>query len=220
MQKKDPNSIKTTIPLPVLIGETRALYCWCQADKSELVSNGLNWDIIETLPSLCNKCEALAVDCKVEKIALSQYRTKLKNKFMAASKKRTQISKKIRYALFVTKSIHKIPTYHRRRAYPEIIEDLFNLSALCSHFKDVLGKTGFDQKQASYLKDLSLELQNVSFTLSELVLKNLVLRTEYRSAYRDLYLSAQTIRNSAFEVFPSDSPRRCGYRSQYREKHK
>jgi hypothetical protein len=218
MQAIESKASKTTIPLPVLVGETRTMYAWCQADKSELTANGLKWEIVESLPALYNNGETLSVDLKIEKYSLSQYRKDLKIKFLAESKKRTLLSKNIRYALLVAKSVHKLPSYHRRRAYPEIIEDLFNLAALCDHFKNELKATEFDQKLAVSTKSLSLQLQDEAVALSELVFDYKARQKEFLHAYRKLYTSAQILRNCAFEVFPADSPRRLGYRSQYRKR--
>jgi hypothetical protein len=220
MKKKQPHTDKTTIPLPVLLGETRTMYCWCQADKKELVSNGFNWDVVESLPELCNNSETLLLDLDIETLSLSQYRRKLKNEFKAASHKRTQICKKIRYALLVAKSNHKIPGHYQRRAYPLIIEDLFNLATLCGHFKDELALTGFDQNEAVSLKELSLQLQNEDVALGALEIDCRALRKDFICAYKKLYSSAQTLRNCAFAVFPLDSPRRNGYYSRYRKEHR
>lgn len=220
MRKKQQNSEKTTIPLPVLVGEIRMMYSWCQTDKCELVSNGLKWEIVESLPALCDNSETLSINCKIERISLSEYRKSLKNKFLVASQKRALISKKIRYALSIANSDNKIQGYYRRRTYPEIIGDLFNLAALCGQLKDVLEITGFNQTWADSLKQLSLELQNDNVALSDLVLDYKDLRKAFLCAYHELYTSAQTIRNCAFEVFEPDSLRRQGYHSHYRKNHK
>jgi hypothetical protein len=220
MIKKRTHLEKTTIPLPVLIGETRMMYTWCQPDKSELISLGLKWEVVESLPVLCDTCETLSINCKIEKIALSQCRTELKNRFKTAIQKRTIILEKIRYALYVAESHHSLPAYYRRRTHSEIIEDLFNLSALCDHLKELLEKTGFDHKQSDSLRTLSLELQNEHVALSESIFSYEDLRKRYIRTYHELYTSAQKLRNCAFEVFPPDSPRRQGYYSQYRKTHK
>ena len=220
MKKKRVNFDTTTIPLPVLVGETRIIYEWCQTDKFELVSFGLKWEIVETLPVLCNNSEASFINCKIEKISLLQYKKNLEKKFKAASQTRGKISERIRYSLDVADNHHTIPAYHRRRANSEIVEDLFNLAAMCNHFKELLERTGFDHNQAESLKQLSLELQKEHITYNVMVRDYRELRKLYFCTYHELYKAVQSIRKCAFEVFPPGSPRRNGYHSQYRKTHK
>jgi hypothetical protein len=209
---------KTTTPFPVLAGEIRIVYAWCQADKSSLMEMGLQWEIVESLPILCDTCESLYVNYTVEKKSIMQYRREMTKKFRAASATRTVIAKRIRYALFLAGSSQKIPVYHRRKSYLMIIEDLINLVALCDHFSDILVKSGYNQEKNEQVKELAEQLENDLTNYDVLLFDYKQLQKQYVSSYQDLFRAVQIIRKCAFEVFAPGSPRRRGYRSEYRDR--
>jgi hypothetical protein len=211
---------KTTIPCLVLVGEARLMYEWCQSDKNEFESFGFNWETVNTIPALCNESQNLFVQLQIENITLEQYKRDLAKRFYEATKMRTVVSERIRYALQIAESDKHFPGYSRRRDYMEIIGDLLNLAGFCEQFKDILEKIGFNQQKAEDIKLLAIQLQTENVTLYSRVLENKDLKKKYLSAYHDLYNLVQLLRKCAFEIFPPDSPRRNGYQSQYRKVHK
>jgi hypothetical protein len=220
MKKKQTLTLKTTIPNPVLVGETRLLYDWCQSDRDELLSFGLDWQVIEELPDLCSKSESLFAQYQVEKITLAQFRRTVAKKFSSAMATRTRITERIRYALYVAKSDKQLDWYRLRRTRLEIIEDLFNLADMCVFLRNSLENVGFNADQADSVKRLAEELQSVSIELFKRELDCKDVKKEYYTAYTNLYSSVQLIRKCAFEVFPPGSPRRKGYQSEYRITHR
>ncbi len=220
MEKKQTFTEKTTIPNPVLVGEARLLYDWCQSDKNDLLSFGLDWQLIGELPDLCTKSESLHAKYQVEKIALAQFRRTVTKDFSSAMATRSRITERIRYALSVAKIDKQLNWYSLRRARSEIIEDLFYLAELCVHLQDPLKNVGFSLDQAVTVKLLAEELQYINVELFKRELDCKDIKKEYYAAYYTLFSSVQIIRKCAFEVFLPGSPRRKGYQSEYRKTHK
>jgi hypothetical protein len=214
---KKPENEKTSIPWPLLVGEARLMYEWCQPDKDLLIAAGLDWGIVESLPALSDKGQALSVQCKVEKISLAQRRRTLNQQCKAAIATRTGLAKKIRYALSMAGNDQKIPSYHRRVTCSEIVEDLIFLVALYDNLTDILEKSGFNQDLCTAITQTAQKLQNDNIELKLLNDDYKDLRTLFLCAYHSIYKISQDIRKSAFEVFPSDSVRRTGYQCQYRK---
>lgn len=208
---------KTSIPAEILISESIFLHAWCQSDKTELVSAGVDWSIVESLPALCEQCQTLYAKSSVENKELVVHKKRLRKLFKASIRVRSMVAKKIRHALKSAEYEKKLPVYHRRQKYAEVIQDLHDLSGLCGLFQSQLGATGFKPERAEAVKKCALLRQRDYLAVKQMSINARELRLDYLDSYRILYTAAQQIRDKALSYFPGTSDRRMGYVSQYRK---
>lgn len=209
--------MKTTIPVPFLVSESRTLARWCRPDREKLTKAGLDWALVEKLPLLADKCEELYVKYTVEKGDISECRRRMARRFKAASRVRSLTARKIRHALSVAGSENKLPSYHRREKPPEIIQDLFDLSYLCVRFKEYMENIGFSLRRASALEKLArIRSDELALFQGERLVQFSRLKSKLQNSYGELYGTMKRIRGCAFEVFGVGHPRREGYVSRYR----
>jgi hypothetical protein len=209
--------VTTSIPQPILVGEAMLLHRWCSDDREILVQNGLDWNIVESLPALCRTCDTLYIEFNLAKKEKGFSRKKLVRSFKNASRVRSLIAQRIRYALSVAEIDRKLPAYSKRKSIPAILADLKEVAALCTHFKEVLDKTGFRQQRAKAILKCADLKEKELLTYAKLKLEYKDLKKNYLQTYRNLYNASQAIRNCAFSIIPIDSKRRKGYTSHYRK---
>lgn len=208
---------KTSIPVEILISESIFLHAWCQDDKTELVSAGVDWSFVESLPVVCEQCQTLYAKSCVEMNELAIHKKRLKKRFKAAIRVRSMIADKIRDTLKSAECTQKLSVYHRRRKYAEVIQDLHELAGLCSILQPQLDAVGFKASRAGAVtKCASLRL-NDYLAVKQMGINARELRLEYLDSYRTLYNTVQQIRNKALAYFSKGSQRRDGYVSQYRK---
>jgi hypothetical protein len=211
---------KTSIPIQVLISESIFLYGWCQDDKTDLVSAGVDWATVESLPVICEQCQSLYAKSCVEMNELAIHKRRLKKRLKAAIRVRSMIAEKIRDALKSTECTQKLPVYHRRRKYAEVIQDLHELAGLCDILQPQLNNIGFKSSRAGAVtKCASLRLTDY-LAVKQMGINARELRLEYLDSYRTLYNTVQQIRNKALAYFSKGSSRRDGYVSQYHKNRK
>ncbi|HEX2956061.1 MAG TPA: hypothetical protein VHO70_04495, partial [Chitinispirillaceae bacterium] len=209
--------VTTSIPQPILVGETMLLHRWCVIDREILVRHGLDWKMIESLPELCSTCDSLYIKFTIAKQEKVQMRKKLVQSFKSASRVRALAVKNIRYAISAVESDRKLPCYSKRKSHPAIIADLKEIASLCVHFESALSKTGFRQQQAGAIMKCAHLKEQEYLKYQKLKLDYRELKTNYLHAYKNVYNASKKIRNCAFSIFPISSERRKGYVSEYRK---
>jgi hypothetical protein len=115
------------------------LHKWCIDDREVLVQNGLDWNIVESLPELCRICDTLYIEFSLTKKEKGFSRKKLVRSFNA-SRVRSLITERIRYAISVAGINRKLPAYSKRKSIPTILADLKVVAALCDHLREALEK--------------------------------------------------------------------------------
>lgn len=192
------------------------LHRWGVDDREALVGHGLDWKLIESLPELCGTCDSLYIEFSIAKHEKVQMRKRLVLSFKNASRVRSLISEKIRYAISVTEMGSKLPGYSRRTKYPEIIADLKTLAGFCDHLQEILETTGFKPCRSTAVKKCAALKEKEYLAIQSLLLDFKELKKRYVQSYRNLYKAVQAVRKCAYTVFPAGSERRKGYASQYR----
>lgn len=209
---------KTSVPFATLASEAHFLHLYCQSDKEILVKAGLDWNIVESIPSLYLKSTDLYARYTAERIFLSDIRRKEKRLFRAASRVRSRIAERIRDVIKLSGTEKKLQSFHRRVTYPQIIMDLYILSDLCYRFENLLVQTGFNMSRAAALKKLSRRREEGMLRIVQKELFIEELKGQYRKAYHELYAVSQAIRDAAFRAYPKGSRGRKGYQSSYRNR--
>lgn len=217
MNRTEPLHFKTTVPFPVLVGEIRTMFAWCQPDRDKLIKAGLDWTLVEKLPLLCDTAEKLCIRSKLDKVQLSLRRKRLAVKFRKAVLVRTVTCARIRQALNSAGSKKTLPSCKNRRKQHEILKDLFDFSGLCDHLEKELSAIGFKPKRTRSIRRVAQQLQREMVDLDLFKAEIGFRRGEYLSSYHELYSASACMKRCALDLFPPGSPRRPGYVSRYRK---
>jgi hypothetical protein len=211
---------KTSIPVAILASESVFLYAWCQQDRQELVKAGVDWATVESLPALCEKCQTLYAKSCVEKKELAVHKKRLRKLFRAAIRVRSMIAEKIRDVLEISGSDKKLPVYHRRTKYAEVIQDLHNLVGFGTMLRSELGSIGFKPNRIDAVKKCAELRQRDYLAVYKMGIEVSELRLEFLDSYKTLFTTVQKIRKKALSHFPKSSLRHDGYVSQYHKNRK
>jgi hypothetical protein len=140
-QIKVPNSI----PVGIYIQEAEYLYRWCQDDKEEFTSKGLDWTVVEDLPVRFGALREAEL-----KWHQAQYlRRKAENIWVRELSKgydlKNEIAHHFYYAFQDSPSlIVKLKKFLKGTTHAEMIQCLNNLSVLGLSNQELLRKIGFD----------------------------------------------------------------------------
>jgi len=212
------DQIKTpgSIPLGIYIQEAEDLSHWCQDDKEELMTKGVDWTVVEDLPDRTD----------VLRYAESNWTFQQSQRMISAGTRLQEVSKgydlrndlvhHFRYAFRDDSSlILRVNEISKRVTRKGMIKGLRDLSVLGRSNRDLLTKIGFDLALLDMARikadDLEAKYKNGSWD-------------------RESYLEAKKFRNQAFThlkeavdyireygryVFWRNAGRLKGYRSNY-----
>ena len=214
-QIKVPNSI----PIGIYIQEAEYLYSWCQDDKEELTSKGLDWTVVEDLPIRCGALREAESNWHQAKFLRREAENIWVRELSKGYDLRNEIAHHFYYAFQDSPSLLiKVKKFLKGTTHAEMIQCLNNLSVLGCYNQELLSKIGFD------------------FTLLDLAAqKSDELSTKKKAASWESkdYLEPKKIRHQAFTylkeavdliydygryVFRKDSARLKGYRSNHLRK--
>jgi hypothetical protein len=211
-QIKNPKNI----PPGIYIQEAEDLYKWCQDDKEELTSKGLDWKVVEDLPV---RCDALSVAASNWNVKQSQRRASAKIWLKEASKGydlRNELVHHFRYAFRDDSSlILRVTEISKRITRKGMIKGLRDLFVLGKANRDLLTKIGFDLTLLDMARikadELDAKYEAGSWD-----------REDYREvkkirdqAFTHLKEAVDYIREYARYVFWRNAYRLKGYRSNY-----
>jgi hypothetical protein len=140
-QIKTPNSI----PVGIYIQEAECLYTWCQDDKEELMSKGLDWTVVEELPIRCGALREAESKWSMEQIL----RREAEKIWVKESPKgydlRNVLVHHFYYAFRYDSSLmERVKEISERITHAGMIQGLKDLSALGRANRELLTKFGFD----------------------------------------------------------------------------
>jgi hypothetical protein len=214
-QIKIPNSI----PLGTYIMEAYYLHTWCQDDKEELTSKGLDWTVVEDMP----------IRCEVLSDAVSNWTFKKSQRMISAKDwlheapdgfdLRNELVHHFRYAFRDYSSlILRVSEISKRITQKGMIKGLRDLSVLGKANRDLLTKIGFD---LTLLDMAGIKADEYEAKCKEGSWD----REDYREAkkfrnqaYTHLKEAVDYIREYGKFVFWKDAHRLKGYRSSYLRK--
>jgi hypothetical protein len=180
------DQIKTLdkIPVGIYIMEAYYLYNWCQDDKEELTSKGLDWKLVEDLPVRCGALSQAEVKWQLEQ----RVRREAEKIWVRDSPKgydlRNVLVHHFHYAFRDDSSlIGWIKEIAQSTTHDCMITGLKELSALGKANRDLLEKIGFDFKLLDQASQTSDDLDS---------------KYAAGSWKSEAYLEAKKIRNQAF----------------------
>jgi hypothetical protein len=132
MKKK--SDTHSRIPLAELIQEGCDTQYICEKDKAELVSSGFDWELVDSLPLLTERCIRADVAWQVCKGNKKVIVGELQDMAKEAKELRSKAADMIRTSSSFVASECKLPAYSRKNSYEDIIQDLYELYVLAGRF--------------------------------------------------------------------------------------
>lgn len=149
---------RNSIPIACLIQEANDLYLFCNNDKKELLSEGVDWGEVERLPELLEKCNDAEVDYQLYIDSSKIETVKLKNLVLRCRKLRTSIAEKLRAIATRTNNLFAVPSYRKNWSREELLQDLNDLAVIGKDNLEILHSYKFDLTQLDLASKLSVEL--------------------------------------------------------------
>ena len=201
--------------------ESLYLYHWCQDDKEELTSKGLDWKVVEDIPIRCGALyeaelkwhQAQSLRRKAEKIWV---RESLKGYAL-----RKELIHHFNFAFRHDSSlIERVREIAKKSTHDGMIDGLYDLSALGWDNQDLLKKIGFDLTLLDLAAKKSDELATKNAAASYDRKDYLKAKTIRNQAYTHLKEAVDLIRECGKFVFCRNADRLKGYRSNHLRKSK
>jgi hypothetical protein len=125
MKKK--NDTHSRIPLAELIQEGCDTQYICEKDKAELVSSDFDWELVDSLPLLTERCIRADTKWQVCKGDKKVITGELQDMAKVAKKLRSKFAGIIRASRTFVESGRSLPSMSRNNKYEDIIQDLYEL---------------------------------------------------------------------------------------------
>ena len=214
-----PKPGRPTIPVSIALQEAEDLFDWCMKDKEILMRAGLDWKLVEDIPERTRTLREIEAKWNSDKLEFRKVQADMKHSFRSALNLRRKLLHYFYYAFENNKNEYsKVQRISEGNSNADIIQSLFNLSALGQKHKDQLKTIGLD---LSILDQASVE----SVELAELYAKFNTAQRESRpdqelrnKAYTHLKDAVNKIRHIGQFVFWENEDRLEGYVSGYLRK--
>ncbi len=211
-------SSPVNIPVPVYIQEAENLRHWCRADREKLTSAGLDWSVVESLPSLIDDLrQAQAVwNVSTDNIRL---RERWKQMVTEARDLRFRLSRTMKFIFRKDpSSLASIRTFGEGRSHAAVIQSLNSLAVFGEQRIETLRAAGFDITELCRATDLAREMAALFAGVNRAKLscdRNLRARD---MAFSRLEEAVNEIKVHAKFVLWRDPHRLKGYSSEFRRR--
>jgi len=211
-QIKVPNSI----PVDIYIQEAEYLYHWCQDDKEELTSKGMDWAVVEDLPVRCGALREAETNWHRVQFLRSEDEQIWMRETPDGYDLRNVLVHHFRYAFRDEPSLmESVKEIADRITHDGMIQGLRDLSVLGINNRDLLTKIGFDltllDLAAKKAKELDAKYAAASFDRKDY----LEAKKIRHQAFTHLKEAVDYIREYGRYVFWRNAYRLKGYRSNY-----
>ena len=214
-QIKEPNSI----PMGIYIQEAEYLYSWCQDDKEELTSKGLDWTVVEDLPIRCGALRQAESNWHRAKFLRREAENIWVRELSKGYDLRNEIAHHFYYAFQDdTSLLRKVKKFLEGTTHAEMIQCLNNLSVLGRDNRELLRKIGFDFTLLDLAAQKSDELYTKKKAASWESKDYLEPKKIRHQAFTYLKEAVDLIYNYGRYVFWKNSDRLKGYRSNHLRK--
>lgn len=204
------------IPVDVYVQEAENLHHWCQTDRQELTSRGLDWELVEDIPVRCGALREAESLWMAERFTREEAAREWMEASPLAYGLRDEILHQLRFA-FRSDGIltEKIRTIADGSGHADMIQDLNDLCVLGKEQSEHLARINFDMSlldQAAQVGDRMAGL--LAAATGERVEANAVKKirdqayTHLKEAVDELYAYGQFL-------FRHRDDRLRGYRSRY-----
>ncbi len=209
-------SKKWSIPINVFIQEAENLYNWCQADKEKLIANGLDWSIVEDMPSRINKLREAEAVWLSTRFSHVKARKVWLEKAPYARAFQAELLRTIKFACRENNNaLIRIKRLGICKKNSEMIQSLKNLAIIGREHSEDLLKIKYDLSKLDIASGLSEELGTVLAAATTEKTASCKLTAERDLACEILKEAVDITRKYGKFVFRKSDPRAKGYSSTF-----
>ncbi|MGD9899145.1 MAG: hypothetical protein AB7T22_08460 [Calditrichaceae bacterium] len=212
---KSPN-----MPMDVYLQEAENTYQWCQADKEKLIAAGLDWTLVEDLPTRTGATRQAESLWFTDRFNREEAERLWQEKSPAAYDLRDQLLHDFHFAY------RKLPELASRvskiaegNSHADMIQDLNDLAELGKANSEPLTKISFDLTLLDTAAATSDEMAELLSLAATDRVDNNETRVTRDKAYTYLKEAMDDIRECGQYVFWRDDQRFKGYVSQYAKRY-
>ena len=216
-----PNDKLTNLPMPVdtFVQEASNLHYWCQKDKVALINAGLNWDLVDDLPSRLGALQ------HAESIWRSEYKdyTDSIREWKKISPKAFDLRDVILHYFFhayrdMPDVNQKVQVIAEGSSNDDMIQDLSDLSVLGKKYPTQLEVIGFDMALLDQAAENAATLNELLAMVNGNYEKATPAKVLRDKAFFFTKEAVDEIRLQGQFVYWRNDERRVGYRSKYNRK--
>lgn len=211
--------VTPTVPVDVYVQEAENLFHWCADDQVALVSTGLDWDLVTSLPVRAGACrEAQSIWIK-ERNMRQEAEQLWKQEAPAAFDMRDQLVHSFRFAFRKDDGLlARVDEIAQGDTNSDMVQDLNDLSVLGKAHLDLLAAIQFSPTMlddAAAMADRMANLLGATNGERKEVSEAMIIRDK---AYTYLKQAVDEIRESGKFIFWRNPDRLKGYVSDYYRK--
>ncbi len=216
--KKLPSKIviRPHLPVDVIAQEANDLHNWAALDKETLLANGLNWNLVESLPLRAGALRQAESNWQMELQRKALAGTLWKGQYILGLELRNHIKQNLRYALRKNKeALEHLRMLGNGLRYSGLILDLYTLAEFGNRYAKELKTKHFDfellTQGQSMAVNLGKSLADYMYTNREKEVLDLRNR-----AYTYLHEAVKEINLCGRFCFNGNRVRLKGYGSRYK----
>lgn len=134
--RKNKKNDHSRIPIADLVQEAFDKNYGCCVDKELLIAGGIDWNIVESLPSLAEECSKAHTAWQLSKDDIKLATIELKKIYKQSVKTRGRLSKLIRNSELLKKTGRKLQRYYANRKIADVIQDLHELVYIAENLRE------------------------------------------------------------------------------------
>ncbi len=141
------------IPVAMFIGEADLLHRWVQEDKELLITAGLDWSLVENLPSHTLALVKAEAQWDAQRKTVPEREKEWKTLAPKAIELRNNVCHHFRFAFHGRPDLlRKVKAITSGRGYPDLIQDLNDILVLSKGVEPLLAGSGFDMSLLEEVK--------------------------------------------------------------------
>lgn len=217
----DNQAKSPTIPVDQFIQEAENTYTWCQQDKEKLIAIGLDWTIVDDVPTLAGALRQSESQWFTTRFT----REEAQRTWNARSPQGYDLRNEILHnALFAYRKLPDLLSRAQSIAdgsgHPDMIQDLNDLAVLGREHPEPLSAVGFDIIKLDQAADISKELASCLAAAATDRNDTGKAKSIRDKAYTLLKNAVEEIRRHGQFLFWRDDERIKGYVSIYGRRHR
>lgn len=207
------------VPVDVAIQEAENLYIWCLQDKDLLVKAGLDWTIVEDLPTRTGALRYAQAIWQQDFLSVEDVQRQWKEQSPAAYALRDELVHHFYHAYRKHPDIYaNVQRIAEGTTHADMIQDLVDLAILGKSFSAPLIAIGLDMALLDVAEARSGEMAALLAKTNGERLSNSHLKVTRDKAYTYLKQAVDEIRHHGQYVFWRDAERAKGYVSRYNKR--
>lgn len=209
------------VPVDVAAQEAENLYIWCQQDKDLLVKSGLDWAIVESLPTRTGACRYAQAQWQMDYLSLEDVQRQWNDQSPKAYDLRDEL---VHHFYHAYRNMPDLYAHTQRIAegsgHPDMIQDLIDLATIGKKYTEPLVDINMDLNLLDLAETRAGEMASLLAQTNGERMNNSQLKVTRDKAYAYLKEAVDEIRHHGHYVFWRNPEREKGYISQYYKKHK